>query len=381
MGIRPIIGVRCAAEWKNSKKYHLEALELQMLESNTTVRRWSARARNETGATLNLCDKGRNGRPRTATDDAHRNRVNELLITANHCITQEHPSIQCGISREHEQSPDLNPIEYIWNRLDRRLRSREMRPTSASIVQLSAMLQEEWRRLQVDIIHKILCSNHEKVSAGLKKLFTRNQLLTKCLVSLRLNSILFRQSLMLAGSEFQSLGRAIVKEDEYEEVRWDATRVAKTDAGRREAPKGASGEQLPTSTTPASQAGPYQHRLQRQAGRRFSFWHLIGPTLSNPVEDNVGPIRCQKENLRPITASTPPSRARRLFPYPTTALKMTTQRSKRQPLIPRERGRSPEAYPHTMYTSRGSLREQRTGLFLLKARQIRTSAVEVCDTN
>ncbi|KAJ4442905.1 hypothetical protein ANN_04499 [Periplaneta americana] len=29
------------------------------------------------------------------------------------------------------------------------------------------------------------------------------------------------QSLMLAGSEFQSLGRAIVKEDEYEEVRWD----------------------------------------------------------------------------------------------------------------------------------------------------------------
>ncbi|KAJ4445424.1 hypothetical protein ANN_07229 [Periplaneta americana] len=30
------------------------------------------------------------------------------------------------------------------------------------------------------------------------------------------------RSLMLAGSEFQSLGRAIVKEDEYEEVRWDA---------------------------------------------------------------------------------------------------------------------------------------------------------------
>ncbi|KAJ4447709.1 hypothetical protein ANN_09717 [Periplaneta americana] len=28
-------------------------------------------------------------------------------------------------------------------------------------------------------------------------------------------------SLMLAGNEFQSLGRAVVKEDEYEEVRWD----------------------------------------------------------------------------------------------------------------------------------------------------------------
>ncbi|KAJ4447058.1 hypothetical protein ANN_09047 [Periplaneta americana] len=30
-----------------------------------------------------------------------------------------------------------------------------------------------------------------------------------------------QESLMLAGNEFQSLGRAIVKEDEYEEVRWD----------------------------------------------------------------------------------------------------------------------------------------------------------------
>ncbi|KAJ4441319.1 hypothetical protein ANN_11173 [Periplaneta americana] len=34
---------------------------------------------------------------------------------------------------------------------------------------------------------------------------------------------LHSRSLMLAGSEFQSLGRAIVKEDEFEEVRWDGT--------------------------------------------------------------------------------------------------------------------------------------------------------------
>ncbi|KAJ4428759.1 hypothetical protein ANN_25752 [Periplaneta americana] len=48
------------------------------------------------------------------------------------------------------RSPDLNPIEHLWAELDRRLRSREMRPTS--IVQLSAMLQEEWRRIPVDIL-------------------------------------------------------------------------------------------------------------------------------------------------------------------------------------------------------------------------------------
>ncbi|KAJ4435164.1 hypothetical protein ANN_23740 [Periplaneta americana] len=38
---------------------------------------------------------------------------------------------------------------------------------------------------------------------------------------LRLYSRPAELSLMLAGNEFQSLGRAIVKEDEYEEVRWD----------------------------------------------------------------------------------------------------------------------------------------------------------------
>ncbi|KAJ4449719.1 hypothetical protein ANN_01123 [Periplaneta americana] len=61
----------------------------------STVRRWSAHARNEPGATLNLCDKGRSRIPRTATDNAHRNHVNEL-ITGNRRITQEHLSIQYG---------------------------------------------------------------------------------------------------------------------------------------------------------------------------------------------------------------------------------------------------------------------------------------------
>ncbi|KAJ4441519.1 hypothetical protein ANN_11375 [Periplaneta americana] len=61
------------------------------------------------------------------------------------------------------QSPDLNPIEHLWNELDRRLRSREMRPTS--IVQLSAMLQEKWRRIPVDILHKLVESMPDRVAA------------------------------------------------------------------------------------------------------------------------------------------------------------------------------------------------------------------------
>ncbi|KAJ4426701.1 hypothetical protein ANN_26499 [Periplaneta americana] len=41
------------------------------------------------------------------------------------------------------RSPDLNPTEHLWDELHRRLRFREMQPTS--IGQLSATLQEKWR--------------------------------------------------------------------------------------------------------------------------------------------------------------------------------------------------------------------------------------------
>ncbi|KAJ4428883.1 hypothetical protein ANN_25876 [Periplaneta americana] len=61
------------------------------------------------------------------------------------------------------QSPDLNPIEHLCDELDQRLRSREMRPTS--IVKLSAMLQEKWRRIPVDILHKLVESMPDRVAA------------------------------------------------------------------------------------------------------------------------------------------------------------------------------------------------------------------------
>ena len=67
------------------------------------MRRWFGHAHNEPGATLNLLNEGHNGRPHTATDDAHWNRVNEI-ITANHRIMQKLLSIQCGTPRERMQA-------------------------------------------------------------------------------------------------------------------------------------------------------------------------------------------------------------------------------------------------------------------------------------
>jgi transposase len=42
-------------------------------------------------------------------------------------------------------SPDLNPIEHIWDMLDRRIQARE--PPVQNIRQLEAALHREWQQL------------------------------------------------------------------------------------------------------------------------------------------------------------------------------------------------------------------------------------------
>ena len=51
-------------------------------------------------------------------------------------------------------SPALSPIEHLWDKLDRRVGPREMRPNVT--VQLSEMLQEEWRRIPTEVLHKLV---------------------------------------------------------------------------------------------------------------------------------------------------------------------------------------------------------------------------------
>ena len=53
-------------------------------------------------------------------------------------------------------SPDLNPIEHLWDELDRRVRQRQNTPQT--LPQLANALQEKWRRIPQDRIRRLIQS-------------------------------------------------------------------------------------------------------------------------------------------------------------------------------------------------------------------------------
>ncbi|KAJ8895744.1 hypothetical protein PR048_001082 [Dryococelus australis] len=58
------------------------------------------------------------------------------------------------------QSPDLNPLEHIWDELDSRARLK-------SIAQLMEWLQEEWRQIPMDVLQTLVESMPDRVAAVL----------------------------------------------------------------------------------------------------------------------------------------------------------------------------------------------------------------------
>lgn len=62
------------------------------------------------------------------------------------------------------QSPDLNPIEHLWDHLDKRLRKHNIKSKS----QLKELLVAEWQQISPDITRKLVRSMENRLNEVLK---------------------------------------------------------------------------------------------------------------------------------------------------------------------------------------------------------------------
>ena len=60
-------------------------------------------------------------------------------------------------------SPDMNPIEHLWDYLDRQLRQRV--PPPANGQQLEEVLLDVWCRIPADVIRRLTTSMRRRVLA------------------------------------------------------------------------------------------------------------------------------------------------------------------------------------------------------------------------
>jgi transposase len=64
------------------------------------------------------------------------------------------------------QSPDMNPIENLWNIVDQKLRKRPVKPTN--VEELWTMVKEEWASIDKEVVRKLYLSMTSRIDA-LKK--------------------------------------------------------------------------------------------------------------------------------------------------------------------------------------------------------------------
>ena len=64
------------------------------------------------------------------------------------------------------QSPDLNPIEHLWDHLKRKLEEYERAP--GGILELWERVQVEWDKIEPEVCQKLIESMPRRVEAVLK---------------------------------------------------------------------------------------------------------------------------------------------------------------------------------------------------------------------
>ena len=73
-----------------------------------------------------------------------------------------------GISRMEwpPRSPDCNPIEHVWDHLQRQLYNRQHQPQN--LKELAEALREEWQGLDQEFLRSLILSMPRRVQAVLR---------------------------------------------------------------------------------------------------------------------------------------------------------------------------------------------------------------------
>ena len=64
------------------------------------------------------------------------------------------------------QSPDLNPIEHLWDELEHRIRAKQNHPKN--LRELEVLLQECWSEISCEVYQKLVTSMVHRIEAVIK---------------------------------------------------------------------------------------------------------------------------------------------------------------------------------------------------------------------